>query len=192
MSCFSLAGHAPDQGPPPLNSLCSGLWMGTASEKGGIHAFLVPPESLTLSTRGPWQMPEAEGLEPHFQRCSPWQLRFLTRMSRSTFGETEAFPWGPQNLSTRPGGGNAARVERHRATFRLCLPPPLQSSPAAAPQEAPPKTKRCGFSPRLKSAASVPPTPSKSDSISPNKPPINQLLGRLLKHSADLGEWFSC
>lgn len=36
-----------------------------------------------------------------------------------------------------------------------CACPPPQSSPAAAPQEEPPKTKRCGFSPRLKSAASV-------------------------------------
>lgn len=40
VSCISLAGHAPDQGPPPLNSLCSGLWMGTASEEGSIHPFL--------------------------------------------------------------------------------------------------------------------------------------------------------
>lgn len=109
----------------------------------------VPPESLTLSTSGPWQMPEAEGLEPHFQRCSPWQLRFLTRMSRSTFGETEAFPWGPQNLSTRPGGGNAARVERNRATFRLCLPPPPIQPRCSAPGSAS-ENKALRFQPKVK------------------------------------------
>lgn len=66
------------------------------------------------------------------------------------------------------------------------------SRPNEAPaQEAAQKTKRCGLSPRLKSTASAFSPESESDSVSPNKPPINQFPGpRQLKRSGDLGEYF--
>ena len=177
--------------------------MGTAAEGGGVHThthththttytFTVPPGILPVPVprqqTGTWKMPEAEGLETSLRDTHPGSFgSFLEFLKAQVKGPRP--PGGAQkNLSaplaagTQPGSGEAAEPHSSRAS-----PGP---SPAA-PQEAPPKTKRCGFSPRLKSTASVfspPPPESESDSVSPNKPPINQPRDRLLRSSADLGD----
>lgn len=129
--------------------------MGTTAQGGGIHPFWVPPESLTVPvTRrqtGTWQMPEAEGLETLLGNTHPGSsfLEFLKAHEEGPRPSGRA----QENLSTRlaaetpPGSGEAAEPHSSRAS-------PLGPSPAA-PQEAPPKTKLCGFSPRLKSAVSI-------------------------------------
>lgn len=185
-----------------------GLLMGTATSEsplardfgwgqprkgGGIHPFWAPPESLavpvTRRQTGTWQMPEAEGLETLLGNTHPGSS-FLEFLKAHVEGPT---PSGraQENLSTRPGGGNAAWEWRGgSATFQPRLPPGPQ--PRGAPGSAS-ENKALRFQPKVKVHREhfLPPE-SKSDCVSPNKPPINQHWGRLLRSSADLGEWISC
>ena len=141
----------------------------------GIH-----PEPVTRQQTGTWKMPEAEGLETSLRNTHPGSFGSFLEFLKAQVKGPRPPGRAQKNLSAPLGGGNAAWEWRGgRAAFRPRLPRP-QPQPRA-PQEAPPKTKRCGFSPRLKSTASMcvvspqpPPPESKSNSVSPNKLPINQ------------------
>ena len=162
-------------GQPPPDSL---LDFGGDSRRRGrrshthththtTYTFTVPPGILPVPVprqqTGTWKMPEAEGLETSLRDTHPGSFgSFLEFLKAQVKGPRP--PGGAQkNLSaplaagTQPGSGEAAEPHSSRAS-----PGP---SPAA-PQEAPPKTKRCGFSPRLKSTASVfPPHPQNPRAI---------------------------
>ena len=158
-------------GQPP------GLWWGqppkgeafthTHTHTHTTYTFTVPPGILPVPVprqqTGTWKMPEAEGLETSLRDTHPGSfgsfLEFLKAQVKGPRppGRAQKNLSAPLAAGTQPGSGEAAEPHSSRAS-----PGP---SPAA-PQEAPPKTKRCGFSPRLKSTASVfPPHPQNPRAI---------------------------
>ncbi|XP_043771490.1 uncharacterized protein LOC122702044 [Cervus elaphus] len=148
------------------------------------HTLTVPPgihpEPVTRQQTGTWKMPEAEGLETSLRNTHPGSFSSFLEFLKSQVKGPRPPGRAQKNFSAPLGGGNAAWEWRgSRAAFRPRLPRP-QPQPRGAPGSAS-ENKALRFQPKVKVhrervffPSPPPPPESKSDSVSPNKPPINQ------------------
>ncbi|XP_019277899.2 uncharacterized protein LOC109251063 [Panthera pardus] len=139
------------------------------------HLPLTVP--VTQLQRPPGQMPEVEGLETSARNDLTVGASLLPRISRSTFGrDSEGFGRAQRNASARP----AAREQMRLPSRIPAVPPRLGPGPRRGAPGSVSENKALRFQPKVKvhhERVFSPPPESESDSVSPNKPPINQLPG---------------